>query len=353
MKPRIFVSSTFYDLKYVREDLASFIRNYGFEPILFEEGDIGYTPGKPLDESCYDAMRTSDLAVLIIGGQYGSKATKQDSKTDKFISITWKEYKNALDQGIPIFAFVDSNVLIEYGIYKENLDTIKKKADVIKFRTTKNIKVFEFIQDVYDAGRIPVERFDKIADIKEFLSKQWSDMMKRYLVQRREKEDIDSIKAQIDKLESLISSMSTMLDEVGRKVITEPNKYEDIKLKQQSEYVFKLIYNNFSFCDLKNREKDKRVNDLINSFISVKSIHLNHDVNRLNHSFSIWDIYIDEIRSLFSKNGFSITIIPNNKNNLEDIFNEIANNLEDNKLKKQLTKEIIAHYNRLFRIVIV
>ena len=244
-------------------------------------------------------------------------------------------------------------MLIEYGIYKENLDTIKKKADVIKFRTTKNIKVFEFIQDVYDAGRIPVERFDKIADIKEFLSKQWSDMMKRYLVQRREKEDIDSIKAQIDKLESLISSMSTMLDEVGRKVITEPNKYEDIKLKQQSEYVFKLIYNNFSFCDLKNREKDKRVNDLINSFISVKSIHLNHDVNRLNHSFSIWDIYIDEIRSLFSKNGFSITIIPNNKNNLEDIFNEIANNLEDNKLKKQLTKEIIAHYNRLFRIVIV
>ena len=53
MKPRIFVSSTFYDLKYVREDISAFIRKYDFEPIMFEDGDIGYTPGHPLDTSCY------------------------------------------------------------------------------------------------------------------------------------------------------------------------------------------------------------------------------------------------------------------------------------------------------------
>lgn len=49
MKPRIFVSSTFYDLKYMRDDLANFIRAHDFEPIMFEEGDVGYTPGKDLD----------------------------------------------------------------------------------------------------------------------------------------------------------------------------------------------------------------------------------------------------------------------------------------------------------------
>lgn len=38
MKPRIFVSSTFYDLKYMRDDLANFIRAHDFEPIMFEEG---------------------------------------------------------------------------------------------------------------------------------------------------------------------------------------------------------------------------------------------------------------------------------------------------------------------------
>ena len=47
MKPRIFVSSTFYDLKYIREDLSNFIKSYNFEPIMFEDGDIGYVPGKP------------------------------------------------------------------------------------------------------------------------------------------------------------------------------------------------------------------------------------------------------------------------------------------------------------------
>ena len=57
MKPRIFVSSTFYDLKYVREDLSNFIKAHDFEPIMFEDGDIGYTPGQALDGACY-AYRT-------------------------------------------------------------------------------------------------------------------------------------------------------------------------------------------------------------------------------------------------------------------------------------------------------
>lgn len=93
MKPRVFVSSTFYDLKYVREDLASFIRNHDFEPIMFEDGDIGYDTNKALDESCYEAMHTADMAVLIIGGQYGSNASSQESEiVDSFISITQREF---------------------------------------------------------------------------------------------------------------------------------------------------------------------------------------------------------------------------------------------------------------------
>lgn len=75
MKPRIFISSTFYDLKYIREDLANFVRSYGYEAVLFEDGDIGYTPGKTLDSSCYESMRNSDMVILIIGGEYGSAAS--------------------------------------------------------------------------------------------------------------------------------------------------------------------------------------------------------------------------------------------------------------------------------------
>ena len=179
MKPRIFVSSTFYDLKYVREDLANFIRTYNFEPILFEEGDIGYESGKPLDNSCYDAMRTSDMAILIIGGQHGTNATNQtDENSANFISITQQEFISAVHNNIPVFAFVDAKVYTEYDLYKENIEKIKKDSNHISFRATKDIRVFEFIRNIYGLGSIPVNEFSKIQDIKDFLSKQWSDFFK-------------------------------------------------------------------------------------------------------------------------------------------------------------------------------
>ena len=61
MKPRIFISSTFYDLKYIREELMRFIVSKNYEPILFENGNIGYTPNRALDISCYEAMKNSDM----------------------------------------------------------------------------------------------------------------------------------------------------------------------------------------------------------------------------------------------------------------------------------------------------
>lgn len=90
MKPRIFISSTFYDLKYIREHLANFVRSYGYEPILFEDGDIGYTPRKTLDSSCYESMRNSDMVILIIGGEYGSAASGEN-KDDFKEYIGYKE----------------------------------------------------------------------------------------------------------------------------------------------------------------------------------------------------------------------------------------------------------------------
>ena len=94
MKPRIFVSSTFYDLKYVREDLSNFIKAHDFEPIMFEDGDIGYTPGQALDGACYETMHSADMVLLIIGGNYGSPAEGEvKDEFKEYISITRNEFK--------------------------------------------------------------------------------------------------------------------------------------------------------------------------------------------------------------------------------------------------------------------
>ena len=46
-KPRVFVSSTFYDLRQVRDDLDRFISGMGYEAVLHEAGDIAYGKDSP------------------------------------------------------------------------------------------------------------------------------------------------------------------------------------------------------------------------------------------------------------------------------------------------------------------
>ena len=50
--PRVFVSSTCYDLKYIRENLKSFIRSLGYDPILSEEGSVFYDPSLHAQDAC-------------------------------------------------------------------------------------------------------------------------------------------------------------------------------------------------------------------------------------------------------------------------------------------------------------
>jgi Domain of unknown function (DUF4062) len=74
-KPRVFVSSTYFDLKHVRSSLETFITTLGFDVVLSEKGRIAYSPDMPLDESCYREAQAADILVLIIGGRYGSEAS--------------------------------------------------------------------------------------------------------------------------------------------------------------------------------------------------------------------------------------------------------------------------------------
>lgn len=257
MKPRIFISSTFYDLKYIREDLANFIRTYNYEPILFEEGDIGYESGKPLDNSCYDAMRTSDMALLIIGGQHGTNATNQtDENVDNFISITQQEFISAVQNHIPVYAFVDSKVYTEYDIYKENIDKIKKDYEHITFRITKDIRVFDFIQNIYSLGSIPINEFCKLQDIKDFLSKQWSDMFKKYLIQCKENREIETIKFSVSKLESIVNQMSIMMDAIGKNILEKNDEYNAVKNKQKIQEFF-AEFNKSAYIDPTFTNKDE------------------------------------------------------------------------------------------------
>lgn len=119
-KPRIFISSTFYDLKQIRVELDKFIESLGYEPIRNEEGDIPYGKDEELQKYCYKEISNIDILVSIIGSRYGSSAINDEK--GKEYSISQKEVKTALDNNKQVFVFIDKNVLTEYETYALNKD---------------------------------------------------------------------------------------------------------------------------------------------------------------------------------------------------------------------------------------
>ena len=262
MKPRIFISSTFYDLKYIREDLANFVRSYGYEPILFEDGDIGYTPGKELDMSCYESMKNSEMVILIIGGEYGSAASGEKKDGFKeYISVTRNEFRTAIESGIPVFVMIDKKVMVEYGVYEANYDSIEKEDLKIKFATVKNINVFRFIKEVKGLVVIPIQEFEKSSEIKAFISKQWADMFKNYLVQLRGKGEDKRIESSVNEMKNLILKMNVMLDSVGKNVLSkdDSSKYDEVINEQEVLSFCNHLVSELQVCIRKTiRTEDER-----------------------------------------------------------------------------------------------
>jgi hypothetical protein len=66
--PRVFISSTCYDLRYIRENLKYFVRTLGYDPVLSEEGSIFYDPKTHVQDALLLEIPNCQLFVLIIGG---------------------------------------------------------------------------------------------------------------------------------------------------------------------------------------------------------------------------------------------------------------------------------------------
>jgi hypothetical protein len=103
-KPIVFLSSTFYDLRYIRNDLERFVQEMGYDPIMNERGQIAYGRNESLEQYCYREISTCDILVHIVGGKYGSISLKEP------YSISQMELKTAHDLHKQIYVFVESPV---------------------------------------------------------------------------------------------------------------------------------------------------------------------------------------------------------------------------------------------------
>lgn len=185
-KPRIFVSSTYYDLKHIRDRLEAFIESFGYEPVLFESGDVPFRHDAPLDESCYAEVQLCHILILLIGGRYGSptsadrKLTDLNARLEFYNSVTRKEYETAREREIPIFVFVEKNVLAEYETYRHN----KERAD-IAYAHVDSVNIFLLLDDILSRQRNNFMRgFERFDDISHWLREQWAGLFADLITRR-------------------------------------------------------------------------------------------------------------------------------------------------------------------------
>lgn len=176
-KPRIFVSSTFYDLRTIRDDLDRFIRGMGFEPIRHEKGHIAYGVEDKPELYAYREIEFCDILVCIIGGRYGTNSI------EGHYSITQKELKSAIEKGKQVYIFIDDAVHHEHRLYTAN-----KSIAGIKYTAVDNIKIHEFLEEIYALPKgNPIFQFSVSSDITLMLSEQWAGLFQRLLSEHSKK----------------------------------------------------------------------------------------------------------------------------------------------------------------------
>ncbi|EPT8343730.1 DUF4062 domain-containing protein [Vibrio vulnificus] len=243
--PKVFVSSTCYDLAEERAQLERFITSYGFQPILSEFSDVFYDPDEHTHEACVKEVAHCDLFVLIISGRFGGKYISGTGE-----SITQAEYNEARKLNIPIFAFVKSDVLQAQLYYKENLKNESKEfADKIYYpainKQSEAVSIFSFIQSVQHAKENnAIESYSSFGDVENHLRKQWAGLFHNFLQKRKQQFDVEHISTVLDKLsdssaklESLVESLhsSNQGEEKTQELITQA------KVKQSIDSFFQNL----------------------------------------------------------------------------------------------------------------
>jgi hypothetical protein len=167
--PTVLVSSTFYDLKEVRQTLANFIETLGYRPLISESSAFPVDPTSGTIENCRRQVEeNADILVLVIGRRYGS-IEKSSGK-----SVTNLEYLGAKAKGIPIYAFIEKSTMTLYQEWRAAEETTRKALSNI----VENGQLFRFVEQIRSDDSVWTFGFEAAAEINETLRAQFAYQMR-------------------------------------------------------------------------------------------------------------------------------------------------------------------------------
>lgn len=229
-KPKVFISSTCYDLGEVRDSLSSFVKSMGFEPILSEHGDVFFHPDLHTHEACIHEVGNCQLFILLIGGRFGGTYINDSEK-----SVTNAEYEAAVQKKLPVFTYIKRNVLDNHNTYQTNKDKsfVKDISYSAIDKQGDSSLIFEFINRVRRASvNNGYEPFEVSKDIEVHLRKQWAGMFFDFLKNREVTVQINSTNEAVNEIQGVTNKLEAIITNIY-KVVDKDNadqKIEDIRI---------------------------------------------------------------------------------------------------------------------------
>jgi len=175
----------------------------GYEPVMSEYSDILYDPRAHTHDRCLKEIPACDMVVLIIGARFGGTAVPSTLgnldidllcrlseksailDTKEKLSVTQLEVLKAIEQSIPVYAFVDEKVLHDHHVYEKNKDK-EEVIDHIEFPSIQKREtakyIFEFINFLsHRVTNNSITGFSRLDDIRNHITAQWSQLFQRLL----------------------------------------------------------------------------------------------------------------------------------------------------------------------------
>ncbi len=212
-KPRVFISSTFYDLRHIRADLDTFVENLGYDVIRNEEGDIPYGKDEALEEYCFKEIKSIDVFVSIIGGRFGTESKRNTS------SISQIELRTAQKENKQVYIFVEKNVLSEFETYLINRDN-----DLMKFKYADDKRIYSFLEEVKNLNiNNNIKGFEAASDITKYLKDQFAGLFQRFLEEQTRIKEVSLIR-NLEKTAQTLNKLVNFLSDENKGQTEEINR---------------------------------------------------------------------------------------------------------------------------------
>ncbi|CAK2822212.1 DUF4062 domain-containing protein [Vibrio crassostreae] len=225
--PKVFVSSTCYDLQEERAQLERFITSYGFQPVLSEYSGVFYNPDIHTHEACIKEVEHCDIFVLLIAGRFGGKLKDGEGE-----SITQAEYNRARELKLPIFSFAKASINDAQHCYKKNLsDNGEEFANRITYpaipKPSDAIPIFKFMDSVHRSDKNNgIETYQSFNDIENHLKKQLAGMFFSFLQKRKEEDKVEAMASILNKLAGSSSKLEALVGSLHDKEVGEDKTKE-------------------------------------------------------------------------------------------------------------------------------